>query len=201
MSGLFEQTDDEGPSLLVAILDTETTGMSASAEVIELAIVLLECDELTARVRRIRATYHGLQEPKGTIDPGAQYVHGISFDDVRGKKFDERRVRTLLESAAFVVAHNCDFDRGMLSRHFHWIKALNWRCSCWHIPWKSLGFPNAQMQTLLKAHTIDPGAAHRATGDVEALAELLQRTHPKSGKPYMWHLLLEDARSSANRTS
>lgn len=62
-----------------------------------------------------------LFNPIDPIDKEAESVHGISNDDVRGKKtFAEKKdiVLDLLEQADCIVAHNALYDIGVLVREF-----------------------------------------------------------------------------------
>lgn len=176
-------------TLRAAVLDTETTGLGPENEVIELAIAVVEVCATTGRVERVVETYHGLREPVGSISAGAFAQHGISFSDVEGQEFDDAAISRILLSADVVIAHNVQFDRGVLSSLYDFAEHLPWRCSCWNVPWRSFGFPNGQLQSLLKLHGIRPERAHRAGSDVESLITLLGRTDPRDGQRYMWHLL------------
>lgn len=170
-----------------AILDTETTGAGSRDQIIELAVLVhdysLESGEVVAETARLES-FH---EPTVPIHPMAQAVHGLSMADVRGHRMRESDVVQVLRGCHAVIAHNASFDKGMLGSHFAWTRQLPWRCSCWGIRWRNLGFQNAKLQTLLAAHRINPGRAHRAMDDVEGLFRLLQHEHTADGRRYIWH--------------
>ncbi len=186
--------DDTSPSptpttIRAAVLDTETTGLGPNNEVIEVAIAVVDVCATTGRIERLVETYQALREPAGSISAGAFAQHGISFSEVEGQEFDDATVSRILLGADVVIAHNVPFDRGVLRTLYDFAEHLPWRCSCWNVPWRSFGFPNGQLQSLLALHGIRPARAHRAGSDVESLVTLLGRTDPRDGQRYMWHLL------------
>ncbi|MDA0802226.1 MAG: exonuclease domain-containing protein [Planctomycetota bacterium] len=170
-----------------AILDTETTGAGRGDQVVEIAILVHEYSLETGAVVREVASYQSLNEPTVAIHPTAQAIHGLSMKELHGHRMEESDIVRVLRGCHAVVAHNVPFDRGMMCNHFTWMETLPWRCSCWSIPWKSLGFESGKLQSLLTAHQIDPGSAHRAMDDVRGLHQLMQRVHPQTGMHYMWH--------------
>jgi DNA polymerase-3 subunit epsilon len=112
------------------IIDVETTGMSRSVdEVIELAALLVDYDCNLQDVFHIHDRYCGFREPTVPIDPRAGAVHGITAAMLQGKSLDERRIRTLIESADFIVAHNASFDRAFFERLFSEFGNKPWLCS------------------------------------------------------------------------
>ena len=90
------------------ILDTETTGLGAQDEVIELGII--DTDGNTV--------YHSLFMPNCPISPGAAAVHGITLADVfDAPRFcDEwERINAVL-SGKTVLIYNASFDIRMLNQ-------------------------------------------------------------------------------------
>jgi DNA polymerase-3 subunit epsilon len=98
------------------ILDTETTGLDPRQghRIIEVAAVELVDRRLTGR------TIHFHVDPEREVDPGAAEVHGMTWEDLKGKpKFADM-------AAAFVdfardaewVIHNAPFDVGFLDHEF-----------------------------------------------------------------------------------
>ena len=102
----------------LVFLDTETTGLEARLghRIIEIAAVEACGRELSGRC------LHYYIDPEREIDPGATAVHGLTWDDLRGKpKFSG----VAEELAAFlgdarVVIHNAPFDVGFLDQE--WIR-------------------------------------------------------------------------------
>lgn len=175
--------------LRAAILDVETTGLDPRTdEVVELAAVLFSFDPYDGRVDRVLEEYCGLRDPGRPIPKGAQRMHGITDDDVRGQKLDEERVRSLLRRAHYLIAHNAPFDRGFVERLFPETRRMPWLCSMGGIAWHQRGFLSKGLQSLLAAHRLDPGSAHRALDDARATLKLVSQPSPKGGT-YLKELL------------
>ena len=102
------------------ILDTETTGLSASQghRVIEIGCIEMVNRRLTGR------EFHRFLNPDRDIDEGAEAVHGIS----RAQLETEPRFHEVVdEFLAFVkdaelVIHNADFDVGFLEHELRLMK-------------------------------------------------------------------------------
>ncbi len=175
--------------LRAAIVDVETTGLNPRTdEVVELAAVLFSFDPHSGEVAEVLEEYSGLRDPGCPIPEGARRMHGISDADVRGKKLDEERIRGILRRAHFLIAHNAPFDRGFVERLFPETKAMTWLCSMEGIPWRQKGFLSKSLQSLLAAHRLDPGSAHRALDDARATLRLLSQ-RSQSGSTYLKELL------------
>lgn len=185
------------PSLRVAVLDTETTGLyAASDHIIEIAVVLLEVEPATGRVLQTLASYDALQDPGHPIPWAAIAVHGITDAMVRGQRIDSERVRQLLTGADLVVAHNSGFDKGFVAQVVPEVMDMCWACSCRGIPWRSLfsHLPNAKLQDLARAFGVPKGTAHRALGDVETTLALLNLPHPDKEMTLLGHLIAKKIR-------
>lgn len=171
-----------------AFLDTETTGLTNSDEVIEFAIVLFRYNVSRGKLRVIDR-YSGLREPSCAIDPGAEAVHGISFDQVQGKRLNDRAVRGILRKADFLIAHNAAFDRRFVTRLYPHTEAMRWYCSMNGIGWKKKGFTSKGLQQLLTAHGIKAQRGHRALDDVMSALHLLAQTDGQTKRLYLAELL------------
>ncbi len=171
-----------------AFLDTETTGLRGSDEVIEFAIVLFRYD-ITRRELRVIDRYHGLREPSCAIDPGAEKVHGISVDQVRGKRLKDRMVRRILRKADFLIAHNAAFDRRFVEKLYPETQRFRWYCSMNGIRWKKKGFASKGLQQLMANHGIETERGHRALDDVMGALDLLAQQDEQTGRPYLSELL------------
>lgn len=94
------------------VLDTETTGLATSEghRIIEIGAIELVNRRLTGR------RYHRFLDPEREIDGGAERVHGISVEDLRGQpKFAEVAEEFLdFVRDSELVIHNADFDIGFL---------------------------------------------------------------------------------------
>lgn len=177
----------------VAILDTETTGLSSSFDrIIEVAIILVEAGP-TGRLVRVLDSYHELEDPGFPIPWQATAVHGITNAMVKGHCIDQARVQSLLFEADLIIAHNSGFDKGFVSQIASGVHQMNWACSCRGIPWKQFwpGLPNTKLQDLARCLKISPGTAHRAMGDVETLLGLLllEASQKGTGETLLGHIM------------
>ena len=171
-----------------AFLDTETTGLRGSDEVIEFAIVLFRYD-ISRRELRVIDRYHGLREPSCAVDPGAEAVHGISFGQVRGKRLKDLVVRRILRKADFLIAHNAAFDRRFVEKLYPETQKIRWHCSMNGISWKKKGFASKGLQQLMAHHGIETKRGHRALDDVMGALDLLTQRDEQTGRPYLSELL------------
>lgn len=92
--------------MIVAGLDIETTGLDQSKghRVIEVAMSLYDLDTRTLRGKFVQRI-----NPQRSIDPGAQAVHGITFDMLTGCPTWEEvapKVAKIMRASHLLVAHN-----------------------------------------------------------------------------------------------
>ena len=91
-------------------LDTETTGLEQEKGHRIIEIALLTYDLATGK---LEDTWVQRIDPERSIDPGAQAVHGIGYDDLVGMpKWDDvaSEIARRLGTAELLVAHNMGFD-------------------------------------------------------------------------------------------
>ena len=82
----------------VAVLDTETTGLDASKEVIiELALLCVDIDNQTGLPVGNVLVYDGLEDPGRPIPKEVVAITGITDADVQGQRIDTERVLEMLE--------------------------------------------------------------------------------------------------------
>lgn len=175
--------------LKASILDVETTGLdNRTDEVVELGIVLFEFDHASGQVLQIVEEYSSLRDPGRPIPPGATGAHGITDDEVRGKRLDDDKVRSLLARSAFLIAHNARFDRGFIERLYPEARRMTWRCSMDEVAWRNKGFRSKALQELLRNHNLTAAAAHRALDDARNTLRLLSQAQP-NGTTYLAELL------------
>lgn len=98
------------------ILDTETTGLDPKLghRIIEVAVVELVDRRPTGR------HLHFHLDPEREVDAGAAEVHGMTWNDLRGKpKFSDRAAELIefVRGAEWVI-HNAPFDMGFLDAEF-----------------------------------------------------------------------------------
>lgn len=175
------------------VLDTETTGLGpTSDEVIELALKLFTYRTDSGEILEIIDEDSFLREPlSSTAKRNYEYayrVHGIPYDMVRGKSFYDVKIKTYFHRADSVFAHNASFDRSFLYHMYPEVNDLKWYCTMKNVPWKTYGFPNAKLLTLLQAHDITDYQTHRALDDITYLMELLKKTSP-NGNYYLQEVL------------
>ncbi len=174
----------------IAILDTETTGLSPSYDrVVEVFVQRLLVDS-DGHFVDFAGHYHSLHDPGRPIPREATQVHGITTAMVRGHRIDDRALGEVLAGAHLVVAHNSGFDKGFVRQHVPTCDELLWGCSCRGIPWRVI-YPqlwSTSLPELARALRIATGTAHRAQGDVETTCRLLLQPGP-DGAPHLRHLL------------
>lgn len=163
---------------LAAVIDTETTGVTADDSVIELGLVLFAYDRQTARVLGTLASYCGLRDPGRPIPPEAQAVHGITDAMVAGQSLDLDYVEELLQSAEFIVAHNAAFDRVMCEKLSDLFKGTPWVCSLRQVPWEDFGISSGKLEFI--AYKLGFFyEAHRADADCHAVLNALNCPPPR----------------------
>jgi len=91
---------------LIAGLDIETTGLDQAAghRIIEVAVIIYGATSHTERAR-----YSTRLNPERGIDPKAQAVHGITYEELVGKPTWPAiapKLSLLLSKCHYVVAHN-----------------------------------------------------------------------------------------------
>ena len=151
-------------------LDTETTGLGGTAEVVEIAVV----DQNGAIV------FETLIRPTGSIPPEVSVIHGIVDADVaRAPSWREIHdvLCDLLESRP-VIVYNAAFDRRLIGqscdRHGLPAPIVSWECAMRAyadfygaaIPGRS-GFRMQKLQAAAAAFGARTGG-HRAAGDALA---------------------------------
>lgn len=161
---------DEQP---IAIIDVETTGLSASADrIIELGVVLASYSPAARRITAIVEKQSRYEDPQRPIPPEITAITGITDDDVTGQEIDDAWVGSMLADDPLVLAHNASFDRAFVEGRFSAFGQQRWGCTANEIPWKSLGLESRKLDYLLFQHGwfFD---GHRADADCMATAWLL----------------------------
>lgn len=179
-------------SAIVAVLDTETTGLGAQDELISVAVLVFEVELPSGKMLREIETFYGLREPSVPIHPKAQEVHGLSLESLRGKTLDIDTLQRIVESVDVLIAHNAQFDRRMLAKLLPDIEVATWGCSMLALRnyWSNL--PRKSLDSICAALDVSRAEPHNALSDCRALAEVLFKhsgTTTRS-RTYMGHLAL-----------
>jgi DNA polymerase III subunit epsilon len=175
------------------LVDVETTGLGpATDEIIELAVKLFYFHQDTGEILEIIDQDSFLREPQSATAKrnydNAYRIHGIPYEQVEGKSFPDERIKAYFNQIDAVFAHNASFDRSFLYHMYPEINDAKWYCTMRNVPWKSYGFANGKLLTLLKSHNITNYQSHRAMDDITYLIELLKQTNP-SGESYLKEVL------------
>jgi DNA polymerase-3 subunit epsilon len=174
---------------VAGFLDVETTGLDPfTDEIIELAITLFLFNYETGEILEILDEFVGLREPNKKITCSAKRIHGITNEEVRGRKLDKEHILLLISNADFLIAHNATFDRSFMVRLFPDVGHKSWLCSMKGINWKQKGFASRSLLYLLQAHGIKCVRAHRAGNDVRGAIELLS-LYNNNNKTYLYELV------------
>lgn len=116
------------------IVDTETTGVDDSDEIIEITILpFLFDDEL--KIGKVHKALTQFQDTNKFINEEATRVHGITKEMIAGKEIDDDKVIKLFDKAEVVIAHRAEFDRYHIEKRFRVPQKL-WACSMHDIDWK-----------------------------------------------------------------
>ena len=171
------------------VLDVETTGLRPNSdEIIELALILFTYNSETGDILNFVAEDSFLREPLSSHARRnynqAYRVHGIPYGSVEGKTFHDEKIRSYIDRADSIFAHNASFDRSFLYQMYPEINEQEWFCTMRNVPWKQYGFVNSKLLTLLQAHNITNFQTHRAMDDISYLIQLLQKANPE-GLPYL----------------
>ncbi len=156
------------------ILDTETTGLTAEDEIIELAMVRVAFDPVFARIDHVVDAFSALRQPTRPIPHAVMRLTGITDADVAGHAIDADAVTAFVKDTALVVAHNSAFDRLVVERSWPVFAELPWACSLTQIDWKGEGYEGRRLGQLLTEHRLFHDG-HRALDDVNALIHLLRQ--------------------------
>ncbi|KAJ8907396.1 hypothetical protein NDN08_007508 [Rhodosorus marinus] len=175
------ETDDGGrPDCKIILWDTETTGLTNSARIIEIA--LMDYDEPS---RNLSLLFNPLSEIPNS------HIHGITATDVAHsstfvQSWDKvfRFVQSVAKgSTPVLVAHNSKFDVRMLANEVQRAKGAirvpnQWRFACSLVDASKIAWPTEtsySMKNLSIKLGIGKTVAHRALDDIFQQRAILQR--------------------------
>lgn len=175
---------------VVAVIDTESTGLALTDEPIALALVVIRVDGRGALLEVI-GRYQGLREPGVPVHPAAQRINGLTRELLRGHHFDLEAVQALLKQAEVLVAHNAAFDARMIGRLID--IDLPWRCTWRQFPWHKM--ENRKLDTVCAAFGVERPTVHDPMRDALALLACLLRRSGKTkrSRTYLGALLRQPA--------
>lgn len=165
-----------------ATIDTETTGICPlEDEITELAIRPFLYNKETLEIVRVLEAFDEFQEPSSMdkLTQEIQDLTGITPDMVRGMSINWATVNQICDSCDFLIAHNADFDKTMLTVSGKYESQTKWVCSFLEVDWFAHGLPNRKQEILGPSLClIDESlafdfVAHRAINDVDALLQLI----------------------------
>lgn len=157
------------------IVDTETTGLNhRKDEIIEIGVVAFTYDHAGA-IGDVTGVYGGLQQPSIPIPAEVTRLTGITDEMVAGQMIDLALLRTIVDDADLVIAHNAGFDRPFCEALSPVFTGKAWTCSVSEIDWSRRGFEGTKLGYLIgQAGYFHEG--HRAVDDCFALLEVLAQS-------------------------
>ena len=138
---------------------------------------------MTAEIIRITDRYNGFEDPRQPLEKEITDITGITDEMVAGQAFDDNLVRSLINKATMVIAHNAAFDRKFVEARYPIIARLPWACTVSQIDWYLERISSRNLEFLLYkcgGYCIN---AHRALDDAEGLLGLLLGNLPVSETP------------------
>ncbi|MGV1898388.1 DNA polymerase III subunit epsilon [Allorhizobium ampelinum] len=156
------------------IVDTETTGLNHRRdEIIEIGVIAFTFDEQGA-IGDVTGVYGGLQQPESAIPEEITKITGITDEMVAGQLIDIPMLRSLIEPADLIIAHNASFDCPFCEAFSPVFSGKAWACSNAEIDWSERGYEGTKLRYLInQAGFFHNG--HRAVDDCFALLEVLDR--------------------------
>lgn len=163
--------DDGAEALTLAVVDVETTGLTPTDKIVELAVRRLKISQ-DGRLLGLGESRSWLEDPGSPLSAEVSAITGLTDDDLAGQRIDDRTATAVLRSADLIVAHNAAFDRPFVERRLPGTAGAAWACTCNELDWRALGFEGRSLSHLLfQIGFFFDG--HRASADVDALITLL----------------------------
>ena len=176
-------------SIHVTFVDTETTGLDFTDEPISVGAIKYEVDPQAGTLLRVIDTYYELREPSVPVGESAYRVHGLGLDQLRGKRWDMQRVQGLLQ-ADLVIAHNADFDMGMLAKLMK-VDTKAWACTMKGITdiWGRRNW--ISLDDLADRFDLERPSPHNALIDAKTVAQVVAQPLPHSTvrKTILWEII------------
>lgn len=169
-------------NLLLAGTDTETTGLDFEKghRIMEVAMIIYDFNPVTGDYIR-KGAFNQRINPQRSVDPGAQAVHGISFDDVCECPIWEEvapKIVKIMQATKVIVAHNGDgFDMPFIASELIRaklpvpnVKTVDTMLQC---RWATFSgkYPSLEELCFATETDYDKTKAHAALYDVERMME------------------------------
>jgi DNA polymerase-3 subunit epsilon len=160
-------------NMRVAILDTETTGVTDTDRVVEVAVTLYSLEHASAIESYaciLLGGDNGAESLNG-IKPALLREHGLAADDVWAN------VLKLATDADCVAAHNASFDKKFVDRATREVGLLiekPWVCTLEDLAWPG-GRSSNSLVALALSLGLGVATAHRALADVDLISRCLTR--------------------------
>ena len=176
--------------ILIAGLDLETSGLDYERghRIVEIAMSIYDFDPVAIEFTK-KGAFTQRINPQRPIDPGAQAVHGISYEEVAMCPIWEDiapKVVKIMSATKIIVAHNGDgFDLPFITHEL-----LRVGCAIPNIRtvdtmlasrWASPGgkYPTLGELCFATNTPYDPSQAHAALYDVDCMMSAFFKAHKK----------------------
>lgn len=176
-------------------LDVECTGGDYKQDkIIELGMAVFEYAP-DGRIFSIVEEFCEFQDPGIPIPEFITKLTGITDEMVQGKSINIEKLKSLIESADIILAHNADFDRKFIEAFLPSLPLKPWGCSLKDIHWKNEEIESAKQEYLAyKFGFYYEG--HRAITDCLAGIHILSKSLPVS-QAFALSQLLKNARKNS----
>ena len=172
-----------------AVLDVETTGVSASQDkIIEVGIRPFKFNRETGEVLSLETPFSGFQDPGVPLTEEIIKLTGITDEMVKGQSIDWNMADSVLAKCDVIIAHNAGFDRPFVERLSKVSSQKIWGCSFRQVDWRVKGFTTEKLEVLSIFHGFF-NDSHRALTDADSLLFLLSHRDPTTQAPYLMELL------------
>ena len=194
----YTLTEPVGELKLALLVDLETPGLDTARDaIIELGAVPFRFDT-NGNVFDVLEPISYFEDPGRPIPADVVALTGITDDMVRGHRIDDARVRSAVDEAVLIIAHNAGFDRRVVERRLPSFANKHWACTRDDIPWRHFGTTSVKLSYLLYEMCRVFHDGHRAVDDCLATIHLL--AHPRDGEARTpMSFLLENARRRTSR--